>query len=136
MKISRDVVMDLLPAYFSGEASADTRALVEDFLKQQPEFAGRVREDWTAAQAAPVTLTPNAEMAALSRTKRLLGLRSLVLGFAMFFTGVPLAFKFGHNGAQWFWSDFPEGAIISGLLAAAFGVAFAVMNHRLRITAL
>ncbi len=136
MKISRDVVTDLLPAYFSGEASADTRALVEDFLKQQPEFARRVQEDWTAAQVAPVTLTPNAEMAALSRTKRLLRWRSLVLGFAMFFTGVPLAFKLGHNGAQWLWSDFPQGAVVSGLLAAAFWVAFTMMSHRLRITAL
>ena len=28
MKITRDVVYDLLPGYFAGEASADTRALM------------------------------------------------------------------------------------------------------------
>ena len=38
MKITRDVIYDLLPAYFSGDISPDTRALVEEFLEQDPEF--------------------------------------------------------------------------------------------------
>ena len=33
MKLEREVIIDLLPAYFSGEASAATRALVEDFSR-------------------------------------------------------------------------------------------------------
>ena len=32
MKITRDVIYDLLPGYFAGEVSADTRALVDEFL--------------------------------------------------------------------------------------------------------
>ena len=39
MKITRDVVYDLLPAYFAGEVSADTRALIDEFLVTDPEFA-------------------------------------------------------------------------------------------------
>jgi len=39
MKITRDVVYDLLPAYFAGEVSADTRALIDEFLASDPEFA-------------------------------------------------------------------------------------------------
>jgi anti-sigma factor RsiW len=39
MKITRDVIYDLLPAYFAGEASADTRALTDEFLATDPEFA-------------------------------------------------------------------------------------------------
>ena len=38
MKITRDVIYDLLPAYFSGDISPDTRALVDEFLEQDPEF--------------------------------------------------------------------------------------------------
>jgi len=39
MKITRDVVYDLLPGYFAGEVSADTRALIDEFLTTDPEFS-------------------------------------------------------------------------------------------------
>jgi len=39
MTITRDVIYDLLPAYFAGEVSADTRTLIEEFLATDPEFA-------------------------------------------------------------------------------------------------
>ena len=39
MKITRDVIYDLLPAYFAGEVSADTRALIDEFLTADPEFS-------------------------------------------------------------------------------------------------
>src|SRR4029077_7540453 len=40
MNITRDVINDLWPVYAAGEASADTRLLVEEFLRQNPEVAG------------------------------------------------------------------------------------------------
>ncbi len=39
MKITRDVIYDLLPGYFAGDVSADTRALIDEFLVTDPEFA-------------------------------------------------------------------------------------------------
>jgi len=39
MKVTRDVIYDLLPAYFAGEVSQDTRALVEAYFETDPEFA-------------------------------------------------------------------------------------------------
>lgn len=38
MKVTRDVIYDLLPAYFAGEVSADTRALIEEFFSTDPEL--------------------------------------------------------------------------------------------------
>ena len=38
MNITRDVILDLLPAYFAGEVSADTRAVVEEFFAADPDF--------------------------------------------------------------------------------------------------
>jgi anti-sigma factor RsiW len=38
MKVTRDVIYDLLPAYFAGDASDDTRALVEAYFETDPEF--------------------------------------------------------------------------------------------------
>ena len=40
MKITRDVIYDLLPAYFAGEVSADTRALIDEFLTTDPSSRG------------------------------------------------------------------------------------------------
>lgn len=45
MKVTREVVMDLLPLYLSGEASADSRALIVAFLAQDPELAERIRAE-------------------------------------------------------------------------------------------
>jgi anti-sigma factor RsiW len=39
MKVTRDVIYDLLPSYFAGDASHDTRALVEAYFETDPEFA-------------------------------------------------------------------------------------------------
>ena len=38
MNVTREVVTDLLPIYFSDEASADTKVLVEDYFRQDPDF--------------------------------------------------------------------------------------------------
>src|SRR6185436_12129442 len=45
MKITRDVIIDLLPAVASGEASADTRLLVEEFLASDPELKERLGKE-------------------------------------------------------------------------------------------
>ena len=37
MKVTREVIYDLLPSYFAGDASDDTRALVEALLRHWPE---------------------------------------------------------------------------------------------------
>ena len=36
MNVTREVVTDLLPIYFSGEASGDTKVLVEDYFVRIP----------------------------------------------------------------------------------------------------
>jgi heme/copper-type cytochrome/quinol oxidase subunit 4 len=43
MNVTRDVMNDLLPLYFSGEASAGTRALVEQYFREHPEFEREAR---------------------------------------------------------------------------------------------
>jgi len=39
VKVTREVIYDLLPSYFAGDASDDTRALVEAYFETDPEFA-------------------------------------------------------------------------------------------------
>ncbi|MBM3761958.1 MAG: zf-HC2 domain-containing protein [Acidobacteria bacterium] len=43
MKVTKDVILDLLPLYQEGEVSADSRRLVEEYLSQDPELKERVK---------------------------------------------------------------------------------------------
>ncbi len=70
-KITRDVISDLWPVYASGEATEDTRALVESFLADNPGCAA----EFGAPVALPVVgsaIAPDAEARALVRTKELM----------------------------------------------------------------
>jgi hypothetical protein len=63
VKITRDVIYDLLPAYFANEVSADTRALIEEFFGTDAEFgrmAGRFR---ALLEEKRVDAVPEAEAA-------------------------------------------------------------------------
>jgi anti-sigma factor RsiW len=70
-KITRDVISDLWPAYASGEATGDSRALVESFLADHPECATEF-EAPVALPAADAAIAPDAEARALVRTKELI----------------------------------------------------------------
>ena len=51
MNVTREVIVDLLPVYLSGEASPATRTLVEEYMKQDAELAQRVRLQWAESFA-------------------------------------------------------------------------------------
>jgi len=70
VKITRDVVSDLWPVYEAGEASADTRALIDEFLAGDPEFASTLRGRF-AMPGVAVPVPPGAETRALKRTRDL-----------------------------------------------------------------
>jgi anti-sigma factor RsiW len=61
MNVTREVILDLLPAYLSGEASPATRTLVEEHIKQDAELAQRLRLLMAdnLAKAAPPHATPS-----------------------------------------------------------------------------
>ena len=85
MKVTRDVITDLLPLYLAKEATGDTRALVESFFEQDPEFARLAKEPLGAFPPTeiPSTLNQEDEMKTLERTKKLLKVRSTLLGCAV-----------------------------------------------------
>jgi hypothetical protein len=89
MEVTRNVVLDLLPLYRSGEASADTRAIVEDYLNRDPTLRRLAEPDPVETPAPPPS---SVEKAALERTRRLLRRRSWTMGLAIFFTLLPFTF--------------------------------------------
>jgi len=134
--ITRDVIVDLWPLYTAGEASDDTTALVEAFLKKDPEFAATIRGD-----AAPEALvhprhdpvSPDAEKRALDRTKGLLRARSALMGLAIFFTLLPMSSYGNDAGLRWMMlRDAPVAAGGAFVLAVACWVGYGGVRRRLR----
>lgn len=80
MKLSRDVILDLLPLYLSGEASADTHALVKERLESDPDLAWLARQ-WQERMQSPAPSPANPESQALAyrEAKRKIQQRTLVI---------------------------------------------------------
>ena len=100
MNVTRDVVIDLLPLYYSKECSRDTKTLVEEYLKTDPDFeklANRFAQN-LLSKSIPQQLSEEDEMKSLSKTRRQLRLRSFILALAIFFSIVP--FSFAYTGGS------------------------------------
>ena len=98
MNVTKDVVIDLLPAYLSGESSADTRALVEEMAAREPAIARLLdaarRVEGESSLAKPAALPPNLERETVRRTRATLRGRSWALSMATVFTLAPFSFSF------------------------------------------
>ena len=72
MKVTRDVILDLLPLYLADEVSADTRILVENYLETDPDLAKTAKKlaPLEKPPQAPVRLSPEAEVTAYRKAKR------------------------------------------------------------------
>jgi anti-sigma factor RsiW len=127
MSITRPVILDLWPAYVSGEASAETRALVEDYLRGDPEFARQLRENPFGAVASP-PLPPDLETSAFARARSQLRGFPWLLQLAMLFS----ALAFGRIVSDTSWDVSPRNFIIMAGIAACFWIAFFVTLWRMR----
>jgi anti-sigma factor RsiW len=90
MNVTRDVIYDLLPAYFSGDISPDTKALVDEFLRQDPEFSKMMERFRTMFReprhAAAATFSGrSAEKEAFERARTWLHKRSELRGYMIAF---------------------------------------------------
>ena len=136
MEITRDVINDLLPVYITDEASADTRRLVEEFLKNDPEFARLIRDERTLELLnQPVALPPSNEKEALTLTKRLIKRQTWFLAFALLFSLVPLSIKI-EDGAVTFFilQNTPLLAAVYWLIAGGCWFGYFRTRRRLRVS--
>lgn len=105
MKLTRDVVNDLLPLYLAGEASKDTRVLVEEFFRENPEFERVARKAATPLDtlhaATPVAPEAEREKRDLACVHREMWRKKVSFGLALFFTLAPLAFSYSKGRLTW-----------------------------------
>jgi hypothetical protein len=122
MNVTRDIITDLLPLYFSGEASADTRTLVESFFREHPDFEKLARHSVRVQIPSEPGVESAAEKEVLHRVKRILRLRSLLMGLGIFFALTPftVAWESGHGVRFFMLRDQPGIAMVSLVLAAVF----------------
>ena len=87
MPISRNVILDLLPVYLAGEASDDTKALIEEYLQSDKELAKMVNESQKTPFAHDIKTPINkeSEMESLRLTQSLVVRTILVAAGAVVF---------------------------------------------------
>ena len=128
MNLEREVIVDLLPAYFSGEASAATRALVEDYFRQNPDFEKSARSAGGALEslkAAPPQLDSEKEKLALERARLVTETRSSFFWLAVLTTLMLFLFRIQNGKIIWIvWSGSASGFGSRGSLFIAMAVFF------------
>ena len=81
MKITRNVILDLLPMYLANEVSADTRSMIEEYLETDPELANVVKHstktEWPGD--IPVPLTQDDGMRAYKKARHIIKMHTLIL---------------------------------------------------------
>jgi hypothetical protein len=83
-EITRNVVEDLWPLCQSGDASVDSRALVDAYLAQDPGFTSKLKEiDAMNATLPPVTLSPDTERRLLEEARARARVQLLLAGGGM-----------------------------------------------------
>ncbi len=136
MNVTRDVVKDLLAVCAAGEASADTRALVEEWLRADPELARQAARAETVALPDVPALAPTAEKQALDRTRRHLRWRTVLLGLAAYVSTLPFSVTFGSRGYEGLLiKDWPQRIVVTSI-AVALWVVYWRLARRARVSGL
>lgn len=81
LEVTRDVVRDLWPLCQSGDASADSQALVHGYLAEDPALSQELKENEPMSSLMPnVHLSPDAERRLLDDARQRARLKLLVIG--------------------------------------------------------
>jgi hypothetical protein len=134
MNVTRNVILDLLPLYFAGEVSADTKALVDEFLQTDPDFARMSqRFDSIVKLRGARPADDTGERRALQQTRALLRYRNQSIGLAVGYSLAPFAFVFRNQRIEWIlFQEKPAIAIAFAATAVACWIAAYVIGRRVR----
>jgi anti-sigma factor RsiW len=139
MNVTRDIIMDLLPVYVSGEASADTRRLVEEFLEEDPDLGRLATSLDLRTDPFPkpdLDLPAGLERRALERTRSLLRQRAWILATALLCTLLPFSMAYiGDHIAFLMFRDIPASRLL-WLVAAGLWLYYVSLRRATRHTQL
>ncbi len=126
--IPRNIILDLLPAYIAGEASEESRNLVEEFARNDPEIARLIR----AGTLEPTVISPkmaipdDLEMKTMKRVRRSIHRQmwyvALITASILM---VPLVALLFTNEVNWNLFDF----IVMGILLFGTGLTYVLTSR-------
>lgn len=121
--VTRGIIADLYPLYVSGDASEDSRRLVETFLGQDAEFARTLKDDGRELLAVyPPPLPPDHELKTLAKVKRHLSGPIWLLQLAI----IASCFAFGRIVSDTSFDVSPRKFIVTAVIAICCWVGFFV----------
>ncbi len=134
MNVTRDVILDLWPMYEAGEASGDTKALVESYLAGDKDLAGLLRRASEAAARglngrAHASPAADGERRVVAETRRRLGRQRWLTGAAVFVTLLPFSFADLGNGVHLLIVDPGLRTLIWVAAAALWGTLWRVTRR-------
>jgi hypothetical protein len=121
--IPRNVILDLLPVYIAGEASKESRALIEEFAQNDPQIARLIKSRNLEPGSIPADISPpeDLEMKTMKRIRssirRQMWYVSLATASILL---VPLVAMQFTNEVNWTVFDF----IVMGILLLGSGLTF------------
>ncbi len=134
-RLTDDVINDLLTVYLAGEASADTRAIVESHARENPAFGARLAAAGAVAVPDPPAdrVSGDHELRVLTGTRHFIRLRTIFCAAAVFFTLMPLSVAGGPDGVEFLLLGRHAGLVWAfWSLAAASWTAWWVMHRSVR----
>jgi hypothetical protein len=127
MKIPQHVILDLLPLYLAEEVSEETRNLIEEYLRDDPQLVKLAEQAKFAhpLQEIPAPTNKESEMEAFKKAKKLMVQHNVFLILAVvttFMFGMSLIFLLDEN---------PIAPYVIFGLAGFFWFAFFVVNRQI-----
>jgi hypothetical protein len=81
-KVTKDVILDILPLYLAGEVSEDTVELVKEYIESNPELAETAKQMAKAdsLNKVPIPFKKEVAMETYQEAKKWMTIRTLGLG--------------------------------------------------------
>ena len=131
MSITKDIINDLIPLYVANECSADTRALVEEYLQRNPRQAEALRRIMNTPVPGSVPRAQGLdEVRAFREARRRLRRRSWLMAAAIFFSLAPFSFFSTGERTWWLLRDATGSALVYAALGVVFWIIYAVDRRR------
>ncbi len=126
--VARNVILDLLPAYIAGEASKESRALVEDYARNDTQIAkfilsGKLEKD----PISPNMVVPDdLEMKTIKRVRQSINLQMMYVAFATatILLAPLIAMQFTDE-VNWGLLDF----VVGGILIFGTGLTYVLISR-------
>ena len=133
MNVTTDIINDLMPLYAANECSADTRALVDDYLQRNPQQAEAFRKIVATTVPQPVPSAKSLdEMRSFREARLRLRRRSWLMAFAIFFSLAPLSFFWTGGRVWWLLREAPASAAVYAAVGVVLWGVFAMERYHSR----